>query len=74
MKNILRSTFLKTFNIKLKNFDENISSKNFKKWDSMNHIKLIINLEKTLNKKVSPGKISTLNSYKKLEKFFLRNK
>tara|TARA_A100001011_G_C13883081_1_gene663835 strand:+ start:115 stop:339 length:225 start_codon:yes stop_codon:yes gene_type:complete len=74
MKNILKGVFLKTFNIKPKDFNESINSKNLKKWDSLNHIKLIINLEKTLNKKVSPGKIPILNSYKKLEKFFLRSK
>jgi acyl carrier protein len=74
MEKILKSTFLKTFNISIEDFNENISSKNLKKWDSLNHIKLIINLEKNLKKKVNPGKISSLNSFRKIKKFFLSKK
>lgn len=66
----IKDTFIKVFNLSEKKFNENLSSKNFKKWDSLNHIKLIVNLEKKLKKKVSTGKIPELNSVKKIKNFF----
>ena len=66
MKNQLNGIFLTIFRLG-KDVDlDNISSSNLPKWDSLNHIKLIISIEKKFNIKFESKIISELNSYLKI--------
>ena len=66
MKNQLNSIFLNIFRLG-KDVDlDNISSSTLSKWDSLNHIKLIISIEKKFNIKFESKIISELNSYLKI--------
>ena len=66
MKNHLNSIFLTIFRLG-KDVDlDNISSSNLPKWDSLNHIKLIVSIEKKFNIKFESNIISELNSYLKI--------
>jgi acyl carrier protein len=47
--------------------------KNIKSWDSLNHMKILLALQKEFKKKIDFSKASQLNSYKKLCKFFVKN-
>tara|TARA_Y100000996_G_C22278165_1_gene542892 strand:- start:419 stop:646 length:228 start_codon:yes stop_codon:yes gene_type:complete len=50
----------------------NIDSKatDYKNWDSINQVNIILELEKNFNKKVPTSKISKLNNVKNILKFF----
>ena len=60
-------------NIKQEKFNINGNLKNIKAWDSLNHMKILLALQKKFNKKIDFSKASELNSYKKLCKFFIKN-
>ncbi len=68
--NQIKKIFIKIFNLSASQFNDKLTSKDLKKWDSLNHIKLIVSLEKKFKKKVNTGKISELNSVKKIKNFF----
>ena len=57
---------------KSKNKD-NLSFKNVKHWDSVNHINLILSIESKFKIKINPEQNFNLNSYKKILSF-LKNK
>ena len=43
--------------------DENTSQKNCEKWDSMNHLNLVIELEDTFEVELEPNEISLMKSF-----------
>ncbi len=60
-------------NLKVPEEDINIetSSKNFGAWDSLAHLRIILELEKRSNIKVRNDQIGELNSVKKIIKYFV---
>ena len=44
----------------------NLNYKNIKKWDSLNHINLILSIESKFKIKITPEQNFKLNSYKKI--------
>tara|TARA_A100001011_G_C13660598_1_gene575436 strand:- start:26 stop:259 length:234 start_codon:yes stop_codon:yes gene_type:complete len=68
IKNIILS-ISKIINEPLKKI--NISSKatDFKKWDSLAHIRIILEIEKISKKKVPSSKVGDLNSIKAISNF-----
>jgi acyl carrier protein len=72
-KKILINEFLKILNINDLNGKKNLKMKEVKSWDSLNHIKLILSLQKKFGKSVNSSQISSLNSFLKLKKFFLKD-
>ena len=70
---ILIKEFSKILNIKNFNEKKNLFMKDVKHWDSLNHIKLIISLQKIFCKPVSSSQIKSLNSFFKLKNFFIKD-
>ena len=48
---------------------ENIDFNNLEKWDSLNHVKLILSIESKFKIKIDPEKSMQLMSYKKILNF-----
>lgn len=62
--------FKKKFHLKIS--DQKIiklSNSNFKKWDSLEHINLLMMVEKKFKTKFKFREITELNSFSKIEKF-----
>ena len=69
MNNITKKIFKKVFGNKSNiSIDSNIN--NTYKWDSLNHIKLITEIEKSLKKKLNISQVIQLTSVKKIDNLF----
>ena len=69
MNNITKKIFKKVFgNKSYISIDSNIN--NTYKWDSLNHIKLITEIEKNLKKKLNISQVIQLTSVKKIDSLF----
>ena len=72
MNNITKKIFKKVFGNKSNiSIDSNIN--NTYKWDSLNHIKLITEIEKNLKKKLNISQVIQLTSVKKIDSLFKKN-
>lgn len=75
-KQEIESRLIKIFStiFKLKNRKKilNLKSKEFYNWDSLNHIKLIIYIEKEFNLKFGPKTFKEVDSFNKLKKFLIK--
>tara|TARA_B100001758_G_C18145960_1_gene471453 strand:- start:207 stop:437 length:231 start_codon:yes stop_codon:yes gene_type:complete len=49
--------------------NENSQATDFSKWDSIAHVKIMVELENKIKKKISTSKMSELNSIPKILKF-----
>jgi len=58
--------FTTIFKIKIKNKILNLKKRNFEKWDSLNHIKLIIYIENEFKIKLGTNKFNAVDSFKKI--------
>ena len=58
--------FTKVFGIIDNSINMNTSQENLENWDSLNHILLIVEIEKTFNIKFKVGEIGELDSAKKI--------
>ena len=70
MKKIVDKIFLDIFSLKKKDLNINLNSKNLKTWDSLNHVRLIVSLEKKFKTKIKNSDIIKLNSIKKIYNYF----
>ena len=61
MKNRIKNTIERTFEIT--DVDEDISQANCEKWDSMNHLNLIIELETEFEVSFEPEEIAEMTNY-----------
>ena len=61
----LSKIFSNVLRIPFKNVNNKLSSKNCKKWDSLNHVKLILSIEKEFFIKIKPEISLYLLSYSK---------
>lgn len=64
----LKKIFEKNLNQKISNLDTLMFGKN-KKWDSLKHIQIIINIESEFKVKIKTSDVGKLNSFKKLENY-----
>ena len=71
MKNSTKKIFKKVFGNKIK-LNENSDMSNTFIWDSLTHIKIIVEIEKILKKKLSIQQVINLNSVKKIDKLFYK--
>ena len=58
--------FAKVFGLMDNSINMNTSQENLENWDSLNHILLIVEIEKKFDIKFKVGEISELNSVKKI--------
>ena len=58
--------FAKVFGLMDNSINMSTSQENLENWDSLNHILLIVEVEKKFNIKFKVGEISELNSLKKI--------
>ena len=66
IKDKLIKIFSTIFKIKVKNKILKLKKKNFEKWDSLNHIKLIIYIENEFKIKLGINKFNAVDSFKKI--------
>jgi acyl carrier protein len=52
----------------IENIDETVSQKNCEKWDSLNHLNLVIALEEEFNISFEPEEIAQMKDYFAVEK------
>ena len=67
MKILTKKILKKIFGSKIK-IDINSDINSIYKWDSLNHIKLISEIEKTIKKKLTIGQVIQLTSVKKIDR------
>ena len=70
----LKKIFITLFKLKKNNIKINTNFKNTKKWDSLNHIKLIMALESKFQTSIDPDEALRLLSFKDIVKFIKKNK
>jgi len=63
------SLISKILNLKVSQLNQKSSAKNIKNWDSMNHVKIIVGLEKEFKVKINTSVAMELDSIKKIVKF-----
>ena len=64
MENKLKKIIAKTFNCKISEIKETTTINKIKQWDSLNHYKLVANIEKEFKLKFKEGEPETLTSLK----------
>ena len=72
MSNLTKKIFKKVFGNKI-NVNINSDINNIYKWDSLNHIKLISEIEKITKKKLNIGQVIQLTSVRKIDSLLKRN-
>tara|TARA_B100000989_G_scaffold264374_1_gene216756 strand:- start:2293 stop:2538 length:246 start_codon:yes stop_codon:yes gene_type:complete len=70
----VKKILLKVLKISDKEFKENIGAYNNPSWDSMNHLEILLSLEKNFNIKFSQNEISKLDSFTNIIKIIERKK
>ena len=68
----LISLISKSTNIKINDLNINSCSNDFAKWDSLAHLRIMLEIEKMYKIKISTSKMSELNSVKSIL-FYLNN-
>ena len=72
MNNLTKKIFKKIFGNKI-NININSDINNIYKWDSLNHIKLISEIEKITKKKLNISQVIQLTSVRKIDSLLKRN-
>jgi acyl carrier protein len=65
----VKKIFTTLFKLKKGNIKSNTNFKNTKKWDSLNHIKLIMAIESKFKISIDPDEALRLLSFKEIVKF-----
>lgn len=60
----IKDVMIKTFNCHFSEINKNLSIGKIKAWDSLNHYKLVSNLERKFKIKFDDGEAETLTSFK----------
>ena len=63
---IIKQSIAKILNVSETSINDNSKAEDFSKWDSLAHIRIIIELEKIFKKKIKTSKIPELNSVKSI--------
>ena len=71
MNNLKEILFIvaKITNNKLENINEQSSFKNTENWDSINHVKILLECEVSFNKKIDTELFTELNNISKIKDF-----
>lgn len=69
----LKKIFKNIFGIDTKKINKKINYKNIKKWDSLNHVKLIMAIESNFNISINPDEGVNFTSYEKIFKYLKKN-
>ena len=72
MNNLKKKIFKRVFGNKI-NIDIKSDINSIYKWDSLNHIKLISEIERMIKKKLNIGQVIQLPSLKKIDKLLKKN-
>jgi acyl carrier protein len=72
--NEVKKIFVVLFKLKKNNIKLSTNFKNTKKWDSLNHIKLIMAIESKFQISIDPDEALRLLSFKDIIKFIRKNK
>jgi len=70
----LKKIFSVIFQINEKNIKSSSSYKNIKKWDSLNHVKLIMSIESKFKISIDPEESLKFVSFGQILKFLKKNK
>jgi acyl carrier protein len=68
----LKFIFEKNLNQKINDVSTLVFGKN-KKWDSLKHIQIIVNIEKEFKVKIKTSEVGKLNSFNKLKNYIINN-
>lgn len=68
----LKFIFEKNLNQKINDVGTLVFGKN-KKWDSLKHIQIIVNIEKEFKVKIKTSEVGKLNSFNKLKNYIINN-
>lgn len=66
MKDKVKVIMASVWNVYIDDLPDSCSLNNYDKWDSLSHIKLMLELEKELGLELSPDSIQNLNSLEKI--------
>ena len=74
MKKLIESKIKKIFSLifKKKDIKPNFNRSNEKKWDSLNHVNIIIAIENEFKIKFNSTELESMNSLKKIENIVIR--
>ncbi len=72
MNDLTKKIFKRVFGNKI-NIDIKSDINSIYKWDSLNHIKLISEIERMIKKKLNIGQVIQLTSVKKIDKLLKKN-
>ena len=70
----LKKIFKNIFKIEKKKINKKSNFKNIKKWDSLNHVKIIMAIESKFKISIDPDKALELLSFKDILNFIKKNK
>ena len=73
IENKLKKIFSTTFRIDEKYIKSSSNFKNIKKWDSLNHVKLILAIESKFKISIKPDDSVELLSYKEILNYLQKN-
>lgn len=73
IENKLKKIFSTTFRIDEKYIKSSSNFKNIKKWDSLNHVKLILAIESKFKISIKPDDSVELLSYKEILNYLKKN-
>lgn len=63
---IIKQSIAKILNVAETSINDNSKAEDFSKWDSLAHVRIIIELEKIFKKRIKTSKIPELNSVKSI--------
>ena len=73
IKKSINNLFKIVFHLSNDKINEKLTSKNLEKWDSLNHVNLILAIESMFKIRIDPTESMYLTSYKKIYEY-LKNK
>ena len=68
---ILKKIISENTGINLDDINNDSCAKDFARWDSISHVKIMVAIEKKFKKKINTSKMSELNSVKKIDEYLL---
>lgn len=63
---VIKQSIAKILNVSETSINDNSRAEDFSKWDSLAHVRIIIELEKLFKKKIKTSKIQELNSIRSI--------
>tara|TARA_B110000116_G_C16203477_1_gene301920 strand:+ start:135 stop:386 length:252 start_codon:yes stop_codon:yes gene_type:complete len=73
IKKLINNLFRIVFRLPNDKINERLTNKNLEKWDSLNHVNLILAIESMFKISIDPKKAMYLTSYKKIYEYLKNN-